>query len=211
MSIADINNYYNSREISEEEKHIVLFGISMSNNTYDGLKEDLNSSNWYDFEIYKYKGKYRMFFETNISFNERKDCVSYIHFIFNEVTKWMKKHKFSIKEEANIYEVFTEGYNINSEFDTLEDLYKTFKLIVNGFSGEGIALDCDETYVIKWINKFSGEIGFVKSIDKLEGHFNNTYDINEAKKYSAQSAKCNIRLLNKLGECKNNEFLIINR
>lgn len=38
--------------------------------------------------------------------------------------------------------------------------------------------------VIKWINRFSGEVGYVKSISVKEGHFNNTFDVSEARKFA---------------------------
>ena len=63
---------------------------------------------------------------------------------------------------------------------------------------------------IKWINKYSREEGFVKSIKKTEGHFENTYDLSEARQYkSEKSAKKAIDMLNSIGEGENNEFVIV--
>ena len=64
--------------------------------------------------------------------------------------------------------------------------------------------------VIKWTNKFSNEEGYVKSVTKTDGHFINTFEIEEAKTYSRQ---CDIvRALNTLeaiGETENNVFEVI--
>ena len=64
--------------------------------------------------------------------------------------------------------------------------------------------------VIKWTNKFSNEEGYVKSVKKTDGHFVNTFDIDEAKIFSRQSDV--VRAMNTLeaiGETENNVFEII--
>ena len=63
---------------------------------------------------------------------------------------------------------------------------------------------------IKWINKYSNEIGFVKSIDYKKKHFNNTFNENEAKKFvSVESAEKAIAKLIEYGEGENNNFEIV--
>lgn len=37
---------------------------------------------------------------------------------------------------------------------------------------------------IKWTNKWSGEVGFVKSINTKESYFENTFDESEAKVFA---------------------------
>jgi len=63
---------------------------------------------------------------------------------------------------------------------------------------------------IRWTNKHSGEVGYVKSFTKKNGHFVNTYDINEAKEYKTEKAVNNaIRALCDVGEAENNTFDIV--
>lgn len=64
-------------------------------------------------------------------------------------------------------------------------------------------------YIIKWTNKFSGETGYVESISAKEKHFNNTYDISAAKRYSLRSAKGAVTNLTSYGEAENNTFELI--
>ena len=60
---------------------------------------------------------------------------------------------------------------------------------------------------IKWRNRYSGEEGYVKSISTKGGHFVNTYEIREACEYKTEAAyKKAIKMLEKYGETKNNEF-----
>lgn len=60
--------------------------------------------------------------------------------------------------------------------------------------------------IIKWTNIYSGEVGYVKSINKKEGHFINTTEIEEAKVYTEQGVKTAITMLVKMGEGRNNKF-----
>ena len=64
--------------------------------------------------------------------------------------------------------------------------------------------------VIKWINKYSKETGFVMNVDYLNKHFNNTFDFNKAKKFkSREIAEKTIEKLIEYGEGKNNDFEIV--
>lgn len=61
--------------------------------------------------------------------------------------------------------------------------------------------------VIKWVNKWSGETGFVKSIRPKQGYFINTFDPAEAKRYkSADSVDKALDVLVAIGEGENNYF-----
>lgn len=65
-------------------------------------------------------------------------------------------------------------------------------------------------FILKWTNKYSGETGYVKSISAKEKHFENTYDITEAKQYKTASvANRMIASLVAYGEADNNDFEVI--
>lgn len=61
---------------------------------------------------------------------------------------------------------------------------------------------------IMWRNRFSGDTGFVKAVRESKGHFENG-TVDEARKFRTE-AECHktIKLLNEIGEGKNNEFII---
>lgn len=64
--------------------------------------------------------------------------------------------------------------------------------------------------IIKWTNKFSGEVGYVKQLRSKDKCFENTYEKSEAKRYASMSAANGV--LTKLasyGEDENNDFEII--
>ena len=63
---------------------------------------------------------------------------------------------------------------------------------------------------IKWTNKFSGEQGYVKSIDSKEKHFINTWEQSEAKVFKTESnAQKAISRLIEFGEGDNNIFELV--
>lgn len=62
---------------------------------------------------------------------------------------------------------------------------------------------------IKWINKFSREEGFVKSLSKTKGYFENTFDFNEARLFTEKEAQTALSTLEAIGETANNDFAIV--
>ena len=63
---------------------------------------------------------------------------------------------------------------------------------------------------VRWRNRLSGETGYVKSVKAKLGHFENTWEQTEAKKYISEKAANNdIVLLNEIGEGKDNDFEIV--
>ena len=62
---------------------------------------------------------------------------------------------------------------------------------------------------IKWINKFRREEGFVKSLSKAKGYFQNTFDFDEARLFSDKEAQAALSTLEAIGEAENNEFAIV--
>ena len=63
--------------------------------------------------------------------------------------------------------------------------------------------------IIKWINKYSGETGYVAAISSKNRCFVNTYDRDMAKGYSEKAVKGMISKLESFGEAENNEFEIL--
>lgn len=65
-------------------------------------------------------------------------------------------------------------------------------------------------YIIKWINRWSGESGYVSRVLISKKHFVNTFDVSKARRYNGEDeAKQGVSLLNTIGEGTNNEFVIV--
>ncbi len=63
--------------------------------------------------------------------------------------------------------------------------------------------------VLKWTNKYSGDTGYVASISTKEQCFINTFDIDEAKRYSEKAVKGIMTKLENYHETENNIFEVI--
>ena len=60
--------------------------------------------------------------------------------------------------------------------------------------------------IIKWTNKYSNESGYVASISTKNECFYNTFDKNEAKKYSERSLASMMKKLESFHETDDNIF-----
>ena len=119
--------------ISEYEtttmKHI--FGVV----SYDDLTSNhanLYTMNDLDLTYLKDKKKYILGVETIYMFKNKNGDKEYMKQLLDIFTKWMIENKHEIKSPC-LWEVFTDGWNINTEFDTIEDAYAMFKLLVEGY------------------------------------------------------------------------------
>lgn len=85
--------------------------------------------------IYDKRNKtYLLSIETIYQFiNGKAGEKTYIKNLFNKLTEWMVHKGYDTTQEVTLYEIFTQGKNINSEFETLEELYAVFKCLVLGF------------------------------------------------------------------------------
>lgn len=117
----------------------VIFGIKSISNE---IVENGNYDDWYDFELNfdKRFNKYSMDFETMLGFDSPDGAKKYVNNIFDIFTNWMIQKGYDISTELNLYEVFTNGININDRFDSVSDAYAAFKFAVRGFNGMGMMI-----------------------------------------------------------------------
>lgn len=105
--------------------------------SYDDLSEsecNLYTMNDIDITYNKNEKKYFMSIETIYSFRDGKDGEKrYIKRLFDGFTKFMIDQGYDINQEIQIYDVFTDGNNINTEYDSIEELYANFKFLANAF------------------------------------------------------------------------------
>lgn len=59
---------------------------------------------------------------------------------------------------------------------------------------------------IQWKNKWSGETGFVKSVNMEQQYFENTQDVTQAKVFSPRTVKKTVEILEQL--CSDNTYHI---
>ena len=63
--------------------------------------------------------------------------------------------------------------------------------------------------ILKWTNKYSGEVGYVKNVSKTKGYFVNEWDRAKAKSYMNETmAQRDLAIIVEIGEAENNIFTI---
>jgi|GEM_PF-2923363 len=116
-----------------EDTYEFIYGIKSYDDLSPGNEANLYTMNDLDIIYNKKTNKYTIGIETIYSFsNGRKGEQEYIKNLLNKFTEWMLSKGYNINKYISLYDVFTYK-NINSEFDSIEDLYAYFKMLVNGF------------------------------------------------------------------------------
>jgi hypothetical protein len=93
------------------------------------------SLNDFDITYHKDIKKYVMSVETIYLFENKNDERKYIKFILDNFTKWMTDNNYNTSKKLSMVDLFSEGFNINTRFDSIEDLYATFKIYADTFIG----------------------------------------------------------------------------
>lgn len=105
--------------------------------SYDCLtagEANLHTMNDIDITYDKKQKTYSLSIETGYDFKVGSDGErGYILSLFDEMTKWMLEQGHKIDTHPWISNIFTNGYNINTKFNSIEELYTTFKCLVKGF------------------------------------------------------------------------------
>lgn len=117
-----------------EDTYEFIWGIKSIDDLTD-CEANYDTINDIDILYDKESKTYSLGIETIYEFGNEKEK-KYITKLFNELTKWMSSKGYNITKELDFYDVFTDGLNINSEFESLEQLYTTFKFMVKGFCSE---------------------------------------------------------------------------
>ena len=130
--------YYDdyNEDFTENSSMKFIWGLK----SYDDLSScdaNLETMNDIDLIYLKDENKYILGVETAYMFNSKEAEKEYFKVLLDKFTKWMKEQGCNTNSTSNPYgymcEIFTKGININTKFDTIEDAYRTFKLLVNGY------------------------------------------------------------------------------
>lgn len=130
--------YYDdyNEDFTENSSMKFIYGLKSyaDLSSYDANLETMNDI---DLIYLKDEKKYILGVETAYMFNSKEAEKEYFKDLLNKFTKWMKEQEYNTNSTLNpygdMYEIFSGGVNINTEFDTIEDAYRTFRLLVNGY------------------------------------------------------------------------------
>lgn len=100
-------------------------------------KPDLLTMNDIELIYLKDEKKYILGIETSYYFNGEQDKKKYLQYLLDNFTNWMIKNGYNTNSTLSPYgdfvELFSEGININTHFDTIEDAYRTFAILISGW------------------------------------------------------------------------------
>ena len=129
-NIKEYEEYYINKYETQDTKFI--WGLK----SYDDLCDSdacIFTMNDIDIIYLKNENKYVLSIETIYMFDDEHGKYSYMKHLLDKFTEFMKQNNYDITKEFCLYDVFTEGININTHFDSIEDCYSAFKMFVNGF------------------------------------------------------------------------------
>lgn len=130
--------YYDdyNEDFTENSSMKFIWGLK----SYDDLSSydaNLETMNDIDLIYLKDEKKYILGIETAYIFNSKEIEKEYFKVLLDKFTEWMEEQGYDTNSTLNsygdMYEIFTSGININTHFDTIEDAYRTFKLLINGY------------------------------------------------------------------------------
>ena len=81
----------------------------------------------------KNENKYILGIETIYRFEPNDAKYDYVKELLDKFTEFMVDNEYDIDYVFDTYKVFTYDISINKHFESIEEAYATFKLLVNGF------------------------------------------------------------------------------
>lgn len=130
--------YYNdyNEDFTENSSMKFIWGLK----SYDDLSScDANLETMNDIDLIYLKNEKRYILGvTAYMFNSKEAEKEYFKTLLDKFTKWMEEQGYNntnstLNPYGDMYEIVSGGININTHFNTIEDAYRTFKLLVNGY------------------------------------------------------------------------------
>ncbi|MDD3032896.1 MAG: hypothetical protein PHF88_02920 [Candidatus Pacebacteria bacterium] len=106
---------------NKDDTYEFIWGVISSNDVTGSKEANLNTLNNIDIIYNKKEKTYSISVETIYQFRNGKNGERlYIKNLFNKLTEWMIHKGYDITKEVKLSDVFTEGQNINTEFEDID-------------------------------------------------------------------------------------------
>ena len=79
---------------------------------------------------------YSVGIETHYAFGDYEEQCEYLRRLLKAFTDWMNREGYPTDHRFHPLWHFSEGVNINTQFETIPEAYANFKLLVDGFCAE---------------------------------------------------------------------------
>lgn len=130
--IEDENAYDDYINEYETENMKFIWGIK-SWDDLTGADACLYTMNDIDLIYLKDENKYILGLETMFQFENEEYKIKYLKKCLDAFTKFMVENGYDTEVKPFWMDVFSYGWNMNMNFDSIEDCYAMFKLLVNGY------------------------------------------------------------------------------
>ena len=129
---------YEKDYINEYETQNMKFiwGVKSWDDLSSAKSANLYTMNDIDLIYLKDENKYILGIETMFMFKEEKHKLNYLTGCLKAFTEFMKDNGYNTEIKPFWMDVFSYGWNINTHFDSIEDCYAMFKLLVNGYCSD---------------------------------------------------------------------------
>lgn len=126
---AEAEYYINANETQDL---LFIWGVLSYDDLSGNSQANMYTMNDIDLIYDKITNKYSLSVETIYMFKENGQY-GYMQSLLDEFTKWMEENNYNTTRKFGLYEVFTKGINIKTQFNSIEESYAAFKMMVNGF------------------------------------------------------------------------------
>ena len=113
-----------------------IWGVKSWDDLSSAKSANLYTMNDIDLIYLKDEKKYILGIETMFMFKEEKHKLNYLTGCLKAFTEFMKDNGYNTEIKPFWMDVFSYGWNINTHFDSIEDCYAMFKLLVNGYCSD---------------------------------------------------------------------------
>ena len=127
-----ITSLKNKNNENYQPQEIFVWGVlSVNENVFD--KPNLFSLN--DIELFYNEHEKKYFFNVKTIYMYDNPSAQYVYLkvLLDEFTKWMNENKYNTTVELPLWRVFSKGIDINTRFNSIEEAYAAFKMMVNGY------------------------------------------------------------------------------
>ena len=128
-----MNEIYDTIENEYENEYVkFIWGVKSWDDITDS-NANLYTMNDIDLIYNKDDNSYMLSLETIFGFDTEEHKLNYLKECLNKFTKFMKENDYDTETKLSWIDVFSCGWNMNMHFDSIEDCYVMFKLLVNGY------------------------------------------------------------------------------
>lgn len=128
----EMNRKYGDYSLENDDMKFI-WGIKSWDCLSKGDVANLETMNDIDLIYLKDENRYILSIETMYGFDTEEHKMEYLKECLDEFTKFMKENGYDTDKKPFWMDVFSYAWNMNTHFDSIEDCYAMFKMLVNGY------------------------------------------------------------------------------